>query len=518
MWLQSGQMLGLRPAAVGLSLLVLGLASACSEEEGVVRLRPKGEFEPAAVDFGDVPVDAIRTRSVKLRNVGAIALGVETVELPDGFALARADKERLEDILLPAGEEEVLELSFAATREGRVTGIVAIVYEGVRVELEVAANGVIARLPELSIAPDALDFGVVEVGGEGRRSATITNSGNADGVVDAASLASTMAFIGASDAFQISTALPLSIPAGGTAALEVVFRPTMAAMVQDRLLLGTGGQGNPLSVGLLAEARVPRGELFCNPSSVDFGALERGMTGSQQVACTSRGGPARLVSAAITGSDPLFILPSPPGTMDLTDGASFVMEVNFESRGEPSTHRATLTVTYNGRDGVGSVTVPLTAEVVPPPPTATAITARLEWSTNRHDVDLHLVRPGSRPFDTTGDCHYRATAPDWNTRNDNTDDPFLDRDDTDGFGPEEINLQATAPGRYEVWVHFYSNFGGGTTNASVEIFIAGQRAGQVRDTLRCNDLWHAADIQWDGSNGTLIPVGMSQRSTEGTCF
>ena len=62
------------------------------------------------------------------------------------------------------------------------------------------------------------------------------------------------------------------------------------------------------------------------------------------------------------------------------------------------------------------------------------------------DIDLHLVRPGGTPFDVSGDdCYYANKNPDWNILNDNTDDPFLDVDDIDGNGPEEINLQSTAP-------------------------------------------------------------------------
>jgi len=66
-------------------------------------------------------------------------------------------------------------------------------------------------------------------------------------------------------------------------------------------------------------------------------------------------------------------------------------------------------------------------------------------------MDLHFVRPGGMPFAFDGsDCYFARMAPDWGRAGDTTDNPFLDRDDTNGPGPENINLSSAAPGDYQV--------------------------------------------------------------------
>jgi hypothetical protein len=178
-----------------------------------------------------------------------------------------------------------------------------------------------------------------------------------------------------------------------------------------------------------------------------------------------------------------------------------------------------LSLNFNGSAGVSTLNVPLTAEVVPPPPSATAMTLILNWDSNMTDVDLHLLRPGGTTFDFLGsDCFYANKNPDWNISMDNTDDPFLDVDDIDGNGPEEINLQSTGPGRYEVYVHYFNDRLSGASRATMDIHIAGQLVTSISQQMNCNDLWHVGTIDWDGSNGNFIPNGAMTRSTEGVCF
>jgi hypothetical protein len=69
----------------------------------------------------------------------------------------------------------------------------------------------------------------------------------------------------------------------------------------------------------------------------------------------------------------------------------------------------------------------------------------LSWNTNETDIDLWVVDPnGEKIF--------------WNNPN-ATSGGYLDRDDIDGFGPENIYWYSDFPeGKYEVYVDYYGCF------------------------------------------------------------
>lgn len=499
-------------SSYGLTLVLLPifLLSFGCEEDSFVRLRANGEFQPGNIDFGEVPVGMSRTVTVDLMNIGTPPLNVDTIDVPQSFTIEAA-KGAVLDSLIPAGNGMEIDVTFLALEEGARSGTVMVHSDGVDIPLQVAGVGVIRRLPMLTLEPNSLDFGVVETGSDARQTVTVRNSGNAAGVLTAFSLANTMDY-------SITTALPLTVNGGDTAVLEVMFRPSVPGARHDVMTI-TAQDHAALTLTITGEGRVPQGELLCQPSAISFGQVERGDVAMQQVACTARGGPARLLGAAVPTSQSVFSLPMPPMMMDIDDGSSVIIPVEFSAQGVPMVHRAMLTVTFGGGMGVANVQVPLTGEVVPPPPTATAISLVMSWDSNLTDVDLHLVRPGGRTFDSSGgsDCYYGASNPDWNTTRDNTDDPFLDVDDIDGLGPENINLQTTAPGRYEVYIHYFADRNTGPTNATLEVHIAGNLAATVNRNISCNQMWHAGTIDWDGMAGTWQASNSVTMINEGFC-
>lgn len=154
-------------------------------------------------------------------------------------------------------------------------------------------------------------------------------------------------------------------------------------------------------------------------------------------------------------------------------------------------------------DGVG----------VPPPLEDIALHIVVDWDTNGTDVDTHLVMPGGTYFTCPDDCYYGNPSPDWGVQGDFLDDPFLDYDDTDGYGPENVNLQEPAPGVYRVWIHYFSDDGLGvsssssSSNVTVRIFINAVLAAefgpvQLDDT---NHSWDVCDVDWP--SGTITPLG-----------
>ena len=124
------------------------------------------------------------------------------------------------------------------------------------------------------------------------------------------------------------------------------------------------------------------------------------------------------------------------------------------------------------------------------------------WDTADTDIDLHLLSPTAKVwFDETThqDCFYANctdSRPRWGTAGEE-DDPHLDLDDTDGFGPENVNLDKPAPGIYRVGVHAFSGLD--TTRATVRIYCGDSRL-EPRTTLgpvalAQDQLWKVADVE-----------------------
>ena len=163
------------------------------------------------------------------------------------------------------------------------------------------------------------------------------------------------------------------------------------------------------------------------------------------------------------------------------------------------------------------------------------------------DLDLHLLHPlADRWFDAELDCHFencRAGALSWRgltgppppdagitdagitdagatdagatDAGDADPSPSLDIDDTDGRGPENINIGAPQEngGAYRIGVHYFADDGFGPTEALVNVFCYGQLVGTVGPTtLRtaadpaANDLWKVADVAFSAGGCALTPL------------
>ena len=129
---------------------------------------------------------------------------------------------------------------------------------------------------------------------------------------------------------------------------------------------------------------------------------------------------------------------------------------------------------------------------------------------NGTDLDLHFLHPtaATRWFDQSKDCFWLNGQPNWGGSG-STDDPSLDRDDTDGAGPENLNLSMPEFGAtYRVGVDYWDDWGFGMSETTIRVYIYGQRRFQwERVPLNMHDLWDVATIKWPDQSVTGITTG-----------
>ena len=139
---------------------------------------------------------------------------------------------------------------------------------------------------------------------------------------------------------------------------------------------------------------------------------------------------------------------------------------------------------------------------------------QLVWDTDDVDLDLHLVKPDGVYWDTSGgDCFYKTCIPtddnpdpvDWGSNG----HPSMDRDDTNGYGPENINLDDPGTGTYQVQVFYYDAHQSPTvtTTATVRVFVYGIQQFEKSVTLDEEHLrWEVCDIQWMSNTARIVDL------------
>ncbi len=122
------------------------------------------------------------------------------------------------------------------------------------------------------------------------------------------------------------------------------------------------------------------------------------------------------------------------------------------------------------------------------------------------DIDLHFLHPNGCWEDSTWDTHFRAPEPNWGNTARSDDDPSLDIDDTDGAGPENINLNNPESGTtYRVGVHYWNDHGWGPSTAIVRIYLFGVLVYQGEKLLEESDVfWEVASMEWPSGAVTVI--------------
>ena len=123
------------------------------------------------------------------------------------------------------------------------------------------------------------------------------------------------------------------------------------------------------------------------------------------------------------------------------------------------------------------------------------------------DVDLHFLHPSANGayFDWTYDCYWENTNPEWGLFGP-TDNPRLDRDDTDGAGPENLNVATPQQGmRFQVGTHYWNDWGYGDAFATIRVYIYGVLRDQWADVRITNgDMWDSHYIDWPSGTVTRI--------------
>ncbi len=138
------------------------------------------------------------------------------------------------------------------------------------------------------------------------------------------------------------------------------------------------------------------------------------------------------------------------------------------------------------------------------------------------DLDLHVIHPlaGGPDLDGDGapdgwydipfDCFWFNAHPNWGDPDPAVfDDPHLDRDDTDGAGPENLNMYSPEELTYRIGVHYWNDHGFGPAYATVRVYIYAQHVFEVMDLMLVeSDMWEVATMDWPSGEVHAVLDGL----------
>jgi hypothetical protein len=141
------------------------------------------------------------------------------------------------------------------------------------------------------------------------------------------------------------------------------------------------------------------------------------------------------------------------------------------------------------------------------------------------DMDLHFANylasgpdidcdgAGDPWFNNPFDCFWFNNSPQWGSASSAIkDDPTLDLDDTDGAGPENLNLEhpegdPALPRFYSIGVHYWNDHGYGVSFSTITVYLFGAVALKI-DKISMNplDMWYVGKLNWPNQlTGTSTP-------------
>ena len=317
---------------------------------------------------------------------------------------------------------------------------------------------------------------------------------------------------------------PLKIPIGAFAVVNVVFTPASVSPVgEDGELVMSNG-----TLVIESNALVPVKEVPLTGAGVELDcptAIIKSAEGDEVIPQTvmhlfgdesyAGGGEIKKWEWAVeqpAGSQSVFVpsytFPNPTFEANVAGVYKFSLTV-YDGSGVPSCFPATYEVAVIPDEAVHIELLWHTPE--DPDETDTGPEAGA-------DMDLHFLHPWAagpdldgdgKPdgwFDIPFDCFWFNAHPNWGSYEPGVDDDAgLDRDDTDGAGPENLNLNVPENVVYRVGAHYWNDHGYGASFATVRVYIYAQLVFEEADVMLVDsDMWDICTINWP--SGKVAPV------------
>jgi formylglycine-generating enzyme required for sulfatase activity len=285
---------------------------------GITTLPSSIQVSPVAVDFGNIFLDSLAERDLRITNTGADSLIVTAFRISGaGFSTTFGEGK-----IIPPQGIETYKIRFLGSSVGEKYGTLTIFNSDPgSIELNVPLRAVVVYTPpeEMRLNPTQLEFGNVDIGSSSKKGFWVINPTSVP--LEVRSLTPS------NPSFSVEEE-ELTIPAGDSSLINVTFVPATEGTTEGLITLNTnvaGGEEATVNVsgaGLLAVA----GKLEIATDKLDFGAVVLGQSSSLTVTVSNTGDGDIVVSRTST-DNPAFT--ARIETDNIAPGASANILVEF---------------------------------------------------------------------------------------------------------------------------------------------------------------------------------------------
>jgi hypothetical protein len=306
---------------------------------------PQLALSNTTVNFGNVAVGSKGTITVTMSNSGNADLTVSATSVAgSAFSLSGMTF----PATISAGNSSTLTVSFSPASEGTISGSLSITSNASSSPISVSLTG-IGMQTGLSLSSASINFGNVTMGKSGTQSVTLTNSGNANLVVNLATVTGT--------GFGVSgLALPVTILPSQNLTFSVQFSPASAGPASGNIVFTDNAPNSPQALTLSGAGVATTAALTTNPTSIAFGNVTVGGNSKQPVTLTNTGN-ASITISQVAASGAGFSLSGMTTPMTLQAGQNTNLTAQFAPSGTGNAS-GSITITSGASDP--TVTVALT--------------------------------------------------------------------------------------------------------------------------------------------------------------
>ena len=241
------------------------------------------------LSFGSVAMGSTAVQSVSVTNTGTGAVNITSAAISgSAFTVMSGNGAAT----LAVGQSATVQVQFAPTSASAASGDLVVTSNASNPTLTIALNGTGAAAG-MSVTPPSVSFGNVADGTTATQSIILQNTGSANLTVSSAS-ATGAGF--AVTGFSAQTLTPNS-----TMTFNATFTPTSTSAVSGSISVSTSLSGSPTAIPLSGTGTQPG--MSVTPSSVSFGNVANGATGTQVVTLKNIGTANLVVSSeTVTGA------------------------------------------------------------------------------------------------------------------------------------------------------------------------------------------------------------------------
>lgn len=467
---------------------------------------PVLETDPGLVAFKNIDVGTNKSTTVTVQNSGNADLVITNIITNGDKEFTVSDLPNRPHTMQP-GEKFIFSVSFAPSHPNKASGEIIFESNDPRgnVVLPLVGN---STGKCLVVSPADVDFGSRPIGVNSTLALTLTSCGSEALTIKAISMKS-----GSSPDFGTDNLPPMPgiLPPGQSRTITVTYLPKEEGADTGALLIESDADGKPLSEipvkGVGSLNNCPTAVIKALPNEAEMKPQEK--IAFDGTASTDPDGTVVKYKWTVVG---------PTESVSVFQPSDSVPKPTFEVN-VAGTYTFKLDVWDDGNNKSCN-TAEFVVQVIPD----AALHVELTWVTpgdsnekdecpNAYltrkfcgsDLDLHLLHKNANDyFSFSYDCYFQNPKPKWGVLSSTADDPRLDRDDIDGGGPENINLdKPEANGVYRIGVHFWSAHSYGDATAKVKIYWYGNL---VKEFTRKVSHWQLWDVAIISGNGVVTEI------------